>query len=132
MARFEIPLGASAVKTLKVTKDLTIARDDDRLPAVFATPVMIYLMEKAAAEAIQPYLPEGWISVGVMVNVRHLAATPVGHVVTARAEVISVDERVVTFAIEAHDGAEKIGEGTHARAPVQIERFLRKVNSKAI
>lgn len=120
------------MKSLKVSKEVTIARDDDRLPAVFATPAMIYLMEVAAAEAIQPYLPEGWISVGVMVNVRHLAATPIGHTVTARAEVISVDDRVVTFAVEAHDGSEKIGEGTHARAPIQIERFLKRVNSKAI
>lgn len=126
-----IPLGASATKSWEVTKELTIARRDDRLPAVFATPMMIYLMEIASAEAIQPYLPEGWLSVGVLVNVKHLAPTPVGATVTARAEVIAVNDSQVTFAVEAHDGVEKIGEGTHVRAPVELERFLKRVTTKA-
>lgn len=126
-----IPLGASAIRTWMVTKELTIARVDERLPAAFATPMMIYLMEIAAAEAIQPYLPEGWISVGVSVAVRHLAATPVGMTVTARAEVIAVDERTVTFAIEAHDEREKIGEGTHVRMPIRVDDFRRRLAAKA-
>jgi predicted thioesterase len=92
--------------------------------------MMIYLMEIAAAEAIQPYLPEGWISVGVSVAVRHLAATPVGMTVTARAEVIAVDERTVTFSVEAYDEREKIGEGTHVRAPVELARFLQRIAAK--
>jgi fluoroacetyl-CoA thioesterase len=125
-----IPVGTSATKTWVVTRDVTIARVDERLPAVFATPMMIYLMEIAAAEAIQPYLPEGWISVGVSVAVRHLAATPVGMTVTARAEVIAVDERTVTFSVEAYDEREKIGEGTHVRAPVELARFLQRIAAK--
>jgi predicted thioesterase len=125
-----IPLGASATKTWTVTRELTIARVDDRLPAVLATPMMIYLMEIAAAEAIHPYLPEGWISVGVSVSVTHLAATPVGMRVTARAEVVAVDERRITFAVEAYDEREKIGEGTHVRAPVEVARFLHRVTQK--
>jgi len=125
-----IPVGASATKTWVVTRDVTIARVDERLPAVFATPMMIYLMEIAAAEAIQPYLPEGWISVGVSVAVRHLAATPVGMTVTARVEVIAVDERTVTFSVEAYDEREKIGEGTHVRAPVELARFLQRIAAK--
>ncbi|MCS6816727.1 MAG: thioesterase family protein [Blastocatellia bacterium] len=126
-----IPLGASGTKTWTVTRELTIARLDARLPEAFATPMMIYLMEIAAAEAIQPYLPSGWISVGVSVSVRHLAATPTGMRVTARAEVIAVDERTVTFAIEAYDEREKIGEGTHVRAPVELARFLQRLTQKA-
>ncbi len=126
-----IPLGASVTKTWTVTRELTIARVDDRLPAAFATPMMIYLMEVAAAEAIQPYLPDGWISVGVAVSVRHLAATPVGMTVTARAEVIAVDERAITFAVEAYDEWEKIGEGTHVRAPVELARFRQRLAQKA-
>jgi len=126
-----IPLGASATKTWTVTRELTIARVDERLPAVFATPMMIYLMEIAAAEAIQPYLPDGWISVGVSVSVQHVAATPVGMRVTARAEVIAVDERTVTFAVEAYDEREKIGEGTHVRAPVELARFRQRLAQKA-
>jgi len=126
-----VPLGASATKTWTVTREMTIARVDERLPAAFATPIMIYLMEVAAAEAIQPYLPDGWISVGVAVSVRHLAATPVGMAVTARAEVIAVDERTITFAVEAYDEREKIGEGTHVRAPVELARFQQRLAQKA-
>ena len=71
-----------------------------------------------AGDLIQPYLAEGWITVGAVVNVRHLAATPVGATVTARAEVTEVGKNTVTFTVEAHDGVEKIGDGTHVRAPV--------------
>jgi len=77
-------------------------------------------------------LPEGWITVGAVVNVTHLAATPVGAKVTTRAEVIEVSDNTIKFSVEAHDGFEKIGEGTHVRAPVELERFLRKVKAKVV
>jgi predicted thioesterase len=93
--------------------------------------MMVYLMELAAAEAIQPYLPAGWASVGVAVNVKHLAATPVGHRVTATATVIAVDSKTVTFAVSAHDGSEAIGEGTHVRAPIELARFNTRLAAKA-
>jgi predicted thioesterase len=102
------------------------------MPAVFATPMMIYLMEVTAGDLIQPYLPEGWITVGAVVNVRHLAATPVGATVTARAEVTEVGKNTVTFSVEAHDGIEKIGEGIHVRAPVEVARFLKRVEKKRV
>jgi predicted thioesterase len=92
--------------------------------------MMIYLMEVAASDAITEYLPEGWVSVGVVVNVKHLAATPVGLSVTARATVISVESGTITFAVEAHDGVEKIGEGVHVRAAIDMARFERKVQGK--
>jgi fluoroacetyl-CoA thioesterase len=125
-----IPLGAAATKTIEVTKDMTVAHFVESMPAVYGTPIMIYHMEDVAGSVIQQYLPEGWVSVGVVVNVKHLAATPVGAKVTARAEVIAVDDHTITFAVESHDGFEKIGEGTHVRAPVQMERFMKKVNAK--
>ncbi len=125
-----IPLGAAATKTIEVTKDMTVAHFVETMPAVYGTPIMIYHMEDVAGSVIQQYLPEGWVSVGVVVNVKHLAATPVGAIVTARAEVIAVDDHTITFAVESHDGFEKIGEGTHVRAPVQMERFMKKVNAK--
>ncbi|MFY9573454.1 MAG: hotdog domain-containing protein, partial [Blastocatellia bacterium] len=75
-------------------------------------------------------LPEGWVTVGVVVNVRHLAATPVGAKVITRAEVIEVGDNAIKFTVEAHDGFEKIGEGTHVRAPVEMERFMNKVKAK--
>lgn len=93
--------------------------------------LMIYLMEEAAAQAIQEYLPEGWVSVGAMINVKHLAATPVGFKVTARAEVLSINENLVTFAVEAHDGIDKIGEGTQVRAVIETKQFEKRVRLKA-
>jgi predicted thioesterase len=92
--------------------------------------MMIYLMEVAAADAIQPFLPGGWVSVGVEVNIRHLAATPVGLTVTATARVTGVSEGTITFAVETHDGVERIGEGTHGRAPVELARFEKRVRGK--
>jgi predicted thioesterase len=126
-----IPKGASAFKSVVVTRDLTVAHFHSDMPEVYGTPMMIYLMEVAAAEAIALHLPSGWGSVGAMVNVKHLAATPVGFTVTARAEVLSVDERLVTFAVEAHDGTEKIGEGTHSRGIINLERFETRFKAKA-
>ena len=127
-----IPIGIVGTKSLAVTRDVTVARDDERMPAVFATPMMIYLMEVTAGDLIQPYLPEGWITVGAVVNVKHLAATPEGATVTARAEVVEVGKGTVTFKVEAHDGVEKIGEGTHVRAPVEVARFLKRVDAKRL
>jgi fluoroacetyl-CoA thioesterase len=126
-----IPIGASASKTVIVTRELTVAHFHPDMPEVYGTPLMIYLMEVAAAAAIQDYLPEGWVSVGALVNVKHLAATPVGLTVTARAEVISVEANTVTFNVEAHDGIEKIGEGMHVRAPIHLERFTQRVKLKS-
>jgi predicted thioesterase len=130
-ATAKIPVGASATKSMEVTRDVTVAAFHEHMPEVFGTPMMIYLMEVAAADAIQEYLPEGWVSVGVVVNIKHLAATPVGCTVTAKAEVVAVGESTVSFAVEAHDGVEKIGEGAHVRAPVHVERFVARVKSKS-
>ncbi|MBV9956828.1 MAG: thioesterase family protein [Acidobacteria bacterium] len=127
----KIPVGASATTIVEVTRELTVAHFHAHMPEVYGTPMMIYLMELAAARAIQQYLPEGWVSVGAVVNIRHLAATPIGLTVTARAEVVSVGEAQVTFRVEAHDGVDKIGEGTHVRAPVELARFEKRVKAKA-
>jgi predicted thioesterase len=127
-----IPVGASATQSAEVTREMTVAHFHAHMPEVYGTPMMIYLMEVAAAEAIQPYLPEGWVSVGAVVNIKHLAATPVGFTVTAKAEVVSVRDNTVVFAVEAYDGIEKIGEGTHVRAPVELARFERRVKSKTV
>jgi fluoroacetyl-CoA thioesterase len=126
-----IPIGASASQSVIVTRELTVAHFHPDMPEVYGTPLMIYLMEVVAADAIQKFLPQGWVSVGVLVNVKHLAATPVGLTVTARAEVVSVDDHTVTFIVEAHDGIEKIGEGQHVRAPVHLGRFVQRVKAKS-
>src|SRR5438552_775736 len=100
------------------------------MPEVYGTPLMIYLMELASARAIAPFLPPGSVSVGTEVNVKHLAATPLGLTVTATATVTAVAGRLVSFAVRAHDGVELIGEGTHVRAVVDVERFNARVASK--
>lgn len=131
MADFRIPKGAYFAMKETVTPDKTVAHHHADMPAVYGTPLMIYLMELAAASAIKPYLPEGWVSVGAEVDVKHLAPTPVGFMVTVRAEVTSWNGKLVTFAVEAHDGVEKIGEGRHVRAPIERARFDGGVAAKA-
>ena len=125
-----IPAGAMAENVIEVTPEMTVAHFVDAMPAVYGTPIMIFHMEDTAGSALAPYLPEGWVSVGVVVNVKHLAATPVGARVTVRAEVVAVDDYTVTFKVEAHDGIDKIGEGVHVRAPVQLSRFMKRVEAK--
>lgn len=126
-----IPEGATASRAVTVTRDLTVAHFNDGMPEVYGTPMMIYLMEVASAAAIEEFLPEGWVSVGVAVDVRHLAGTPIGFKVTATARVVSVDEKTVCFEVEAHDGAETVGKGRHVRAPVELARFEKGMRTKA-
>ena len=125
-----IPVGATAENTITVTREMTVAHFHDEMPEVFGTPMMIYYMEVTASDAIVPHLPEGWISVGVLVNVKHLAATPVDMKVTIKARVVEVGHNTITFAVEAHDEVEKIGEGIHVRAPVEMSRFIKRVQAK--
>ncbi len=92
---------------------------------VLATPVMINLIEAAALEAIERLLPAGQQSLGTVLHVRHIAATPVGMRVTATAEVTGVEGRTVRFRVEAHDERELIGDGTHERVVVNVAKFDR-------
>jgi len=131
-ATANIPKGATASDQLEVTREMTVAHFHEHMPEVYGTPIMIYHLENTAAAAVQEFLPDGWITVGVVVNVKHLAATPVGAKVTTRAEVVEVGDNTVKFAVEAHDGFEKIGEGTHVRAVVDMDRFMKRVRAKVI
>ena len=94
---------------------------------VFGTPVMIGLMENAAWRLVQPYMNEGETTVGILVNVRHLAATPVGGHVVATAELVEIDGRRLVFHVTARDDKQPIGEGTHERARVLLDRFLARL-----
>jgi predicted thioesterase len=98
---------------------------------VFATPAMVALMERAAWSAVQPLLTDGAVTVGTRVDVRHLAATPPGVEVRARAELVEIDGRRLIFRVEAFDTVEKIGEGTHERAIVDPARLLSRARAKA-
>ena len=110
-----------------VTREFTVGAHVDGMPFVFGTPMMIMAMESASNEAVRPYLPPGWVTVGSEVNVRHLAPTPMGRTVTATARVVEVSGRSLMFTVEAHDGIRKIGEGTHRRGAVNLESFARRI-----
>ena len=98
---------------------------------VFATPAMIALMEQAANDCIYPHLEKGQGTVGTMLNVRHLAATPVGMTVRVVCELIEIDRRRLVFSVEAYDELEKIGEGTHERFIINSDKFMEKALAKA-
>jgi len=98
---------------------------------VLATPVMINLIEAAALAAVEHLLPPGQQSLGTHLDVRHYAATPVGMRVSAEAELIKIDGRLLTFRVSAADAVEVIGEGTHERVVVTLERFDQRVQKKA-
>jgi predicted thioesterase len=95
---------------------------------VLGTPVMIGLMENAAWQLVQPELPPGETTVGTLVNVRHLAATPIGGHVVATAELVEIDGRKLVFKVSARDDTQLIGEGTHERFSIVLERFLARLS----
>ncbi|WP_026478919.1 thioesterase family protein [Alkaliphilus transvaalensis] len=97
---------------------------------VYATPLMIGLMEGAALKAVDPHLPEGFATVGTHLDVKHLAATPVGMKAYATAELLKVEGKKLTFKVEAFDEKDKIGEGTHERYIIQLDKFIERVNQK--
>jgi fluoroacetyl-CoA thioesterase len=98
---------------------------------VLATPVMINLIEAAALAAVEHLLPSGRQSLGTHLDVRHYAATPVGMRVSAEAELIKIDGRLLTFRVSAADAVELIGDGTHERVVVTLDRFDQRVQKKA-
>ena len=127
-----IPLGAKGTFTLRVTPaHLANKFKDAILPEVFATPMMIMAMENAALNAIRGFLDPEESAVGTAVNIRHLAATPVGHDVTAEAEVTGVNGRHITFRVSARDDKEEIGSGTHERAVIDRARLAARLAAKS-
>ena len=108
----------------------TAARWGSGLVPVFGTPALVGLMEGAAVQALADSLPWGQTSVGGRIDVRHLAPTPVGMRVRARAELLEVDRRRLVFHVEAWDEVEKIGEATHERFVIDEERFVAKSRAK--
>ena len=126
-----IPVGATGSFALTVEPEhLASQFKDAMLPPVLATPMMILMMENAALNAIRAYLDPGETAVGSAVSVRHLAATPVGHRVTATATVTKVEGRRIEFEVGARDEAEEIGNGTHERMVVDVRRLLRRLDAK--
>ena len=128
-----IPVGVKGSFTLVVAPDHLANRfKDAMLPPVLATPVMIMMMENAALNAIKPYLDASESAVGTRVDVTHLAATPVGRMVNANAEVTKVDGKRIEFKIEASDGMERIGTGRHERMVIDLAKFSKRLKAKSV
>jgi predicted thioesterase len=126
----ELHSGLSGTSTLVVGEEHTAPRVGSGRVRVLATPVMINLIEAAALDAVEKLLPPGHQSLGTVLNVRHIAATPVGMRVTATAEVTGVEGRTVRFRVEARDERELIGDGTHERVVVNVAKFDLRVQRK--
>jgi fluoroacetyl-CoA thioesterase len=123
-----IPVGARGSFSLLVQPEHLANRfKDAMLPAVFATPVMIMVMENAALNAIKAYLESGESAVGTEINVRHLAATPAGRIVSGEAEVTKTDGRRIEFRVRATEGDKEIGVGSHSRAVIDLAKFARRL-----
>ena len=122
--------GLSGHAELIVGEEHTAPRVGSGLVHVLATPVMINLFEAAALDAVDKHLPEGYQSLGTVLNVRHIAATPVGMKVSSVANIIRVEGRTVYLAVEARDEKELIGDGTHERVVVNVEKFSQRVQRK--
>jgi predicted thioesterase len=116
----------TAEKTVTVTSEMTVIHFVANMPQVYATPMMILHMEMASGSSIASHLPEGFVSVGMDVKVRHLAATPVGRTVRAISRVTQVDSKSAVFEVEAWDGDRKIGDSTHRRGIVNLVEFEKR------
>lgn len=128
---FSLKTGMTARIERTVTDEDTAIRFGSGEVSVFATPMMIALMEKAALSAVDPELPPGYATVGTTVEISHLAATPVGMQVYATAELVEISGKKLKFKIEAFDEREKIGEGWHGRYIIQTEKFLESTRKKS-
>jgi len=126
----QVKTGLKNTVSEEVTEANTaLAMGSGSLP-VYATPAMTCLMEKAATEAVEHLMPDGWTTVGISLHVAHKAATPVGLTVRAEAEVTAVEGRKIVFTVRAYDDKEEIGVGTHERFAVAKEKFLAKAAGK--
>jgi predicted thioesterase len=125
-----IPIGTRGEEKRLVTTENAISFLGVEGARVLSTPHMIGLMEWTCRETVQPLLEPGYDTVGTHVNVAHLAAAPMGSTVTFTAEVLSATDRRVQFRVEAFDEKEKIGEGTHERAIINIAKFAARMAEK--
>ena len=132
-----LQLGATAQHAFRIPAEKTVpylfpeAREFQQMPTVFATGFMVGLMEWTCMKVIEPHLDEGEGSLGVHINVSHLAATVPGQTVTVDAECTKIEGRRVTFRVFAHDGIDQISEGEHERVVVNWDKFVSRVNAKA-
>ena len=125
-----LTVGMSNFVEAKSTEETTALEMKSGSLKVLATPVMMCLMEQAAAELVEHNLPDDLTSVGIAINVSHKAPTPIGLNVRAEAVITKVDGRKIAFDVKAFDGVDEIGSGTHERFIVNKEKFQAKANGK--
>ena len=123
-------VGETGELSFVVTEQHAIDFADNQMPAVLSTPWLIWFLEHAAREAMLPLLDEGESTVGVHVDVEHLAPTPLGMQVTCTARVINADGSLITMQFEAHDQQERIARGIHKLRVIRCDRFTKRVQAK--
>ena len=120
-------IGSVGQRSFTVTDEHIIDFADQRMPEILSTPSLIWFLEHSARKAMLPLLDEGESTVGVVVDVQHLAATPIGDTVTCRARVIGSDKTLISFQVEAHDSQECIARGLHKLRVIAVDRFAARV-----
>ncbi|MCE5329092.1 thioesterase family protein [bacterium] len=130
MDNFNLQIGLNGQAIANVTEENTALKFGSGVVGVFATPAMIGLMENAAINAIDTLLPDGYASVGTYIEVKHLAASPIGMIIMAKAELIEINGKKLKFKVEAFDEVEKIGEGIHFRYIIKLEDFINTAGNK--
>ena len=128
---YMIEIGIKGHKEQIVTPEMSAARVGSGLVDVFATPMLVALVEQTCYESVLPYLDEGQGTVGTLVNVSHLSATPIGKRVWCDSELTEVDRRRLVFSVKAYDEAGLIGEGTHERFVIDTAKFMDKLKAKS-
>ena len=126
----ELTAGITGKVVIKVDESVSAMKAASGEMDVFGTPYMIALMERTADESVRPYLEDGAATVGTVVNIKHLSATPMGMDAWATSELLEVDGRRLVFKVEAYDEAGLIGEGMHERFIIYKEKFMEKTNNK--
>jgi predicted thioesterase len=126
----QLTTGIRFEKTITVTEALAAKHLAGQGIGVFSTPELVRFVEMCALEGTRPYLESGQDTVGIGVNVKHLAATPVGMRVTARCTLVEIDRRRLSFTFEVHDELDKVGEGTHDRFIVDTQKHQRRIRDK--
>lgn len=121
---FNLNIGLKGKTEKKVTMNDTAKVFGSGAAEVFATPMMIGLMEGAAMNAVKDYLPEGFSTVGISVNIKHMSATAIGKFVYAEAELTEIDRKRLVFRVDAYDEDKKIGEGFHERFIIDEKKFM--------
>ena len=127
---FNLEVGLTAEAQELVSQENTAKKYGSGSIEVYATPAMVGLMENAAVNAVDHLLPEGYATVGIHLDVKHLKATPVGMKVTAKALLKEIDGKKLFFTVQAFDEKELVGEGTHTRYIIEVDKFLEKTQGK--